>query len=207
MQHKIFINETPLFLTNTEGVEVAWKNDDKSLIANYLGKQKFLFNYIDLLEKSRRYDRVVLVFDDVEKLWLDFQDIFKIIEAAGGVVFNLKKETLLIFRRAFWDLPKGKIDDGETPEVAAVREIEEETGLTEVELGAFICHTFHTYELKGKRILKKTWWYAMSTPEIALTPQTSEDIEEAVWVELQSFLNASPTVYGSILDVLGSVTK
>lgn len=207
MIYKIFINETPLFLTNTEGVLQEWKDDNKSLISNYLGKKKFLHPIIDMLEKTKKHSRVVLLSDDVDKLWHDFQDIFKIIEAAGGVVKNDKNEVLMIFRRDNWDLPKGKIDKGETPEIAAVREIQEETGLNEVKLGDFICHTYHTYEMKGKRILKKTWWYTMSTPEIALTPQTTEDIEEAIWVELASFLDTKPTIYGSILDVLGCVTK
>ncbi len=207
MIYKIFINETPLFLTNTEGVPDAWKNDDKTLISNYLGKKKFLHPIIDLLEKSKKYNRVVVCSNDLDQLWADFQAIYKIIGAAGGVVKNEKNDVLMIFRRDSWDLPKGKIDDGESPEEAAVREIQEETGLNDVKLGELICYTYHTYNMKGKRILKKTWWYAMSTFETALTPQTSEDIEQAIWVELTTFLNTKPTIYGSILDVLGFVTK
>lgn len=207
MIYKIFINETPLFLTNTEGVLDVWKNDDKSLVTSYLGKKKLLHPIIDLLEKSKKYNQIVLHTDNLDQLWNDFQSIYKIIEAAGGVVKNTKNDVLIIFRRDNWDLPKGKIDRGESPEQAAVREIQEETGLKKVELGDFLCHTYHTYEMKGKRILKKTWWYTMSTPEMTLTPQTSEDIEQAVWVELASFLDTKPTIYGSILDVLGCVTK
>ncbi len=207
MIYKIFINETPLFLTNTEGVLDSWKNDDKTLISNYLGKKKFLHPIIDLLEKSQKFNRVVLYSADVEKLWSDFQAIYEIIEAAGGVVKNDKGEVLMIFRRKSWDLPKGKIDQGELPQEAAVREIQEETGLHDVKLGELICYTYHTYDMKGKRILKKTWWYAMLTSETALVPQTSEDIEQAIWVELTSFLNAQPTIFGSILDVLSIVTK
>lgn len=207
MIYKIFINETPLFLTNTEGVLEEWKNDNKTLITNYLGKKKFLHPIIDLLEKSKKYNRVVVCSSNLELLWHDFKSIYKIIEAAGGVVKNEKNEVLMIFRRDSWDLPKGKIDDGESPEAAAVREIQEETGLNNVKLGELICYTYHTYDMKGKRILKKTWWYAMSTSETALTPQTSEDIEQAIWVELTTFLDTKPTLYGSILDVLGFVTK
>jgi 8-oxo-dGTP pyrophosphatase MutT (NUDIX family) len=207
MIYKIFINETPVFLTNTEGVLPEWKNDAQSLISNYLGKKKFLHPIIDVLEKTKKYHRIVVVSSDLDKLWHDFQALFKHIEAAGGVVTNTKNEVLMIFRRNSWDLPKGKIDEGESPEEAAVREIQEETGLNDVKLGDFICHTYHTYTMKGKRILKKTWWYTMTTPEMTLIPQTSEDIEQAVWVDLQNFLNAKHTVYGSILDVLRLVTK
>ena len=207
MIYKIFINETPLFLTNTEGVLEEWKNDSKTLVSNYLGKMKFLYPIIDLLEKSNKFDRVVITSNDLDLLWHDFQNIYKIIGAAGGVVKNTENEVLMIFRRNSWDLPKGKIEDEELPEEAAVREIQEETGLNEVELGDFLCFTYHTYMMKEKRILKKTWWYEMKTPEMTLVPQTSEDIEQAIWVELHSFLNTNPTIYGSILDVLSCVTK
>ena len=119
--YKVFINETPLIFTNTEGVLPEWKNDDNVLTTKYLGKKKFLHNYIDLLEKSNKYHQVVIFSDDLKALWSDFSSIFKVIEAAGGVVFNEKEEVLVIFRREFWDLPKGKIDKGESPEEAAVR--------------------------------------------------------------------------------------
>jgi mutator protein MutT len=200
--YKIYINETPLILTNTEGVLPEWKTDANALVARYLGKVKFLHNYIDLLEKNQKYSRVVLYTTDVEKLWTDFQGIYKPIEAAGGVVFNENGELLVIFRRDFWDLPKGKIDKGETPEQAAIREVQEETGLDKVDLSKHIIDTFHTYTHKDKRILKKTYWYAMKTSEKKLIPQVTEDIEKAEWVKLAEFLADSPIIYASILNVL-----
>jgi 8-oxo-dGTP pyrophosphatase MutT (NUDIX family) len=202
--YKVFINNKPLIFSDASQM---WEKTDRLLIAHYAGKQKFLYSYIDTLEKSPHYDGIILLSANVEKMWADFQDIFKIIEAAGGVVFNEKKEALLIYRLKTWDLPKGKIDKGETPEIAAVREIQEETGLNVVELGDLLCHTYHTYEQKGKRILKKTYWYVMTTTEEKLTPQYSEDIELAEWHNLTDFLQAKRTIYPSILEVLGAVTK
>jgi ADP-ribose pyrophosphatase YjhB (NUDIX family) len=52
----------------------------------------------------------------------------KIVMAAGGLVENEHGEILLIYRKKHWDLPKGKLDAGETLEECAVREVEEETG-------------------------------------------------------------------------------
>jgi ADP-ribose pyrophosphatase YjhB (NUDIX family) len=207
MQYTIYINQVPLILTNTEGVKNEWKNDPQTLVAVYTGKQKSLYNYIDPLEKGSQYNRIVIVSNQSEKLWKDYQDIYKIIEAAGGVVTNSEGDVLLIYRLQTWDLPKGKIDKGETPEVAAVREVEEETGLTEIQLGDFIGHTYHTYEQKGKRILKKTHWYKMQTTQKALVPQTSEDIEIAEWVNLTNFLQTKPNLYGSIFDVLMAIAS
>jgi 8-oxo-dGTP pyrophosphatase MutT (NUDIX family) len=202
--YKVFINNKPLVLTNSANKE---QESDKILVAKYLGKGKFLFHFIDTLEKSPHYEGITLVSENVEKLWADFQGIYKIIEAAGGVVFNAKGEVLMIYRLKTWDLPKGKIDKGETPEIAAVREIQEETGLDVVELGDFICHTYHTYEHKGKRVLKKTHWFTMQTAEEKLTPQYSEDIELAEWRDLSAFIQTKPPIYPSILEVLSAVTK
>ena len=205
---KIFINETPLILTNTEGVTPEMRSDSKALITKYLGRIKFLHNYIDLLEKSKQYSQVVIFSDDLDKLWADFQGIYKHIEAAGGVVYNQKEEVLFIFRRDFWDLPKGKIDKGETPEVAAIREIQEETGLNIVTFRHKKAYnTYHTYIHKEKRVLKKTHWFKMTTAEEKLTPQYSEDIEQAEWHDLTKFLQVKRTIYPSILDVLAAVTK
>ena len=106
-----------------------------------------------------------------------------IIEAAGGLVFNEKNELLMIFRRGFWDLPKGKVDEGETLEECAVREVQEETGLHNIKLGEFLNTTYHTYTLNNQSILKPSHWYKMEHwgNEI-LIPQTEEDISEIKWV-------------------------
>lgn len=106
-----------------------------------------------------------------------------IIEAAGGLVFNEQKELLMIFRRGFWDLPKGKVDEGETHDQCAVREVMEETGLQHIQLIEFLTTTYHTYQQNGETILKPSHWFKMmcSLAE-TLVPQTEEDITEIKWV-------------------------
>lgn len=201
--YKIFINETPLLLISPSDVEKYGPASDTVLILRHSGKRKFLLNIIDQLEKSRRFERIVVFDPDAEKLRSQFREIFKPIEAAGGLVFNPEGKVLSIYRRQFWDLPKGKIDPGETPEKAAVREVQEETGIHEITLGAHLVNTFHTYRTKKNRILKKTFWYRMETPETELTPQTEEDIEEATWKSLDE-LSGMPKgkFYNSLREVL-----
>ncbi len=200
----IFINLARLTLTN----DIAQlQSAEHTLHINYLGKPKFLHHYIDLLEKSPEYKSVVVYSDNLEKLIADFTSLYKTIEAAGGLVFNEKKEVLVMFRRGSWDLPKGKIDDGETPEIAAVREVQEETGLKDVTLDSFFRNTYHTYPLKGKRILKRTYWYLMHTTETKLTPQTEEDIEIVEFVEKYHFLATQKNVYGNILELLQALEQ
>ena len=204
--YKIYINETPLLLTSNADVMQFGPASEKILILRYAGKKKFLLNVVNQLESTNRFEKVVVFHHDLEELWAVFCKIFKIIEAAGGVVFNKKKEVLLIHRRGYWDLPKGKIDPGELPEEASIREVQEETGLSQITLGAHLANTWHTYRKKGKRILKKTYWYEMATEQIALSPQTEEDIELAVWKNLHEYFARPDRVYGNVLDVLRRVS-
>lgn len=123
----------------------------------------------------------------------------KIIMAAGGVVENEKGELLLIYRKKHWDLPKGKLDEGESIEQCAVREVEEETGLKNVQLGPFIELTLHQYEENGELVTKKTAWYRMKgSSSDQLTPQTEEQIEDIRWVkpaELEPYIeNTYPNI-------------
>jgi len=124
-----------------------------------------------------------------------------IIIAAGGLVQNCKGEILLIYRRGFWDLPKGKLDAGELIPECAVREVREETGIQTLELGPLICTTTHHYFDKwlNKDVVKHTHWYAMlSLEKEILVPQTEEDIEKIEWVPMeqlpQYLLETYPTI-------------
>lgn len=119
--------------------------------------------------------------------------------AAGGIVQNEEGKILFQFRRGKWDLPKGKLDAGETIEECAVREVEEETGLRNIELGELVGITNHNYIHKGEDIDKETHWFAMKVSGFqTLTPQTEEDILELRWVaenELRNYLsNTFPNI-------------
>lgn len=174
------------------------------LVARYAGKAKFLLNYIDLLEKgSPRVSEVTIFTQDVEKIWADFRGHYLIVEAAGGLVQNMLREWLLIYRREHWDLPKGKIDEGESPAEAALREVREETGLVDVDLGPSLGLTYHTYRAPdNRRVLKPTHWFRMRTDQLNLTPQTTEDIERAVWMSAEQFFSEKRPVYPNILELL-----
>ncbi|MFN5135598.1 MAG: NUDIX hydrolase [Chitinophagaceae bacterium] len=140
---------------------------------------------------------------DLEQLKKSFFKHFRSVTAAGGVVENEKGEILLIFRRGKWDLPKGKLDKGETIEQCAVREVMEETGLTNVELKEALTITYHTYDEFGKHILKDSHWYKMKiTGKQELKPQTEEDIAEIKWVKKKDLPSYFSNIFPSIKDVL-----
>ena len=119
---------------------------------------------------------------------------YQCIDAAGGVVTG-GRNLLMIYRRGFWDLPKGKIDPGETPEEAAFREVDEECGVQPESASSWHFVTFHLYRENHREVLKKTDWYHMAVSEKAvLVPQEEEDIEAVKWVDrmsLQHYLDQS----------------
>ncbi|HSK14095.1 MAG TPA: NUDIX domain-containing protein, partial [Phnomibacter sp.] len=132
---------------------------------------------------EREGTKAVIVLTNLpDHYWGIFQSHFTPITAGGGIVLNDLDETLFIYRRGKWDLPKGKLDEGETIEECALREVKEETGLKIVELISKVGNTYHTYHEKKKHILKTTVWFKMLAPgHQELRPQTEEDIEEMVW--------------------------
>jgi len=202
-KYKIYVNGRPVFLaTPDQASEIAIQADKNNFVAHYVGKKKLIMQFLDMLDKNKTVQAVVIYTDNLETLWADFQSCFKNLEAAGGYVQNQENQLLVFYRRSSWDMPKGKIDRGETPEAAAVREVQEETGLKKVTINGFLTHTWHTYVQKGQRILKKTWWYRMQTADRQLVPQTEEDIEEILWVVPASWIETEKTVYGSIRDVI-----
>jgi mutator protein MutT len=206
--YKIYINGTPLFLTSTKDFPSLKLEGDNFIKMRYIGKKKFLHNYLDLLEKNTSFDAIVLHSLDLEKLWEHFCSIFKIIEAAGGIVKNENEEVLMIYRMGYWDLPKGKIEKGESREEAAIREVQEETGIQSVDLQELIHTTYHTYKSKkGKKILKVSYWYTMETSDSDLIPQAEEGIEQAIFVKLGSFFSQPKKIYGNILDVVATYRK
>jgi 8-oxo-dGTP pyrophosphatase MutT (NUDIX family) len=126
-----------------------------------------------------------------------------LIKAAGGLVVNETGEVLFMFRRGKWDLPKGKLDPGETLETCALREVEEETGLSHLELIKFLLVTEHEYEERGLLILKKTHWYLINAMgNQKLVPQTEEDISELRWFGSVDFKIVARNTYPGILEVL-----
>lgn len=129
----------------------------------------------------------------------------KKIIAAGGLVMNDKKELLMIFRRGKWDLPKGKLDKDETIEACAVREVKEETGLKDVQLGAFIGKTIHEYadEYVTSDVLKETHWFKMDAPgNQKLIPQTEEGIEQIEWLAEEQVKEKLNNSYKNIIEII-----
>lgn len=146
--------------------------------------------------------KTIYVADPVNFLQ-DVDDSVQLIEAAGGFVVNPSHEALVIYRRGKWDLPKGKIDKGESIEEAAIREVEEECGIKDLVISKKLLVTYHCYQLKQQFVLKKTHWFWMDSNFAGtLVPQQEEGIWKAEWRSNTEIEDLFTNTYPSILEVL-----
>jgi len=154
-------------------------------------------------------DNKASIFDvkSEKELLKKFAD-HQFIEAAGGIV-QRENKFLFIKRNGFWDIPKGKLEKGESPEQGAVREIEEECGLIQPIIKRHLVDTWHTYEHKGKMVLKKTYWYWLAEGEkkMHLVPQIEEGITELGYFEKGKFELIKENTFLSIIVVMEELEK
>jgi 8-oxo-dGTP pyrophosphatase MutT (NUDIX family) len=167
-----------------------------------------ILQVVQILEKDFPKQMLSITMATKEKADIEekIKGQYKVIKAAGGVVVKDGK-WLFMYRRKKWDLPKGKLDKGEDSRTAAIREIEEETGVKSI-IKSKICTTWHTYTLNNNRILKRTKWYLCdSIDDSNMKPQAEEQIEKLDWYSPE---NAKPLLinsYSSIRFVLESLNK
>lgn len=154
------------------------------------------------LEEDDQLTAVYALCKDVDACFQSFAAQHQNIDAAGGLV---KKENAYLFIKRFgrWDLPKGKVEKGETLAEAAVREVEEECAVTELVCGQFIATTYHTYAFQGGRALKHSHWFEMFTQSNKpLTPQTEEGITVVRWMHKDELAEVYGNTYASIAALL-----
>jgi 8-oxo-dGTP pyrophosphatase MutT (NUDIX family) len=194
----ISIQNKPLFLVD----KITFEVDD------YLHRPTTIFldelnpaavkTILQEMENDRFYAGVFL-HHNLNELLNAFKEQLNVVPAAGGLVYTPQNDILLIHRLGRWDLPKGKLDDGETLEECAIREIEEETGANGLSIVQPLQVTYHTYHQKGKNNLKESHWFLIKAEEkTKLTPQTEEDVQQCIWVpisDIQPYVDGSfPTI-------------
>jgi 8-oxo-dGTP pyrophosphatase MutT (NUDIX family) len=202
MHIKIYFNDKPLFLTDeiTPDIEPYVHHDDAVFI------DEFSTPGVNSMIHEMRQKKVhagIFLHQPVKELEKAFRKKFNVVQAAGGLVLNDAGDVLMMLRRGKWDLPKGKLDPGESLETCAVREVEEETGLSKLTLEKPLVITYHTYDESGKHILKESHWYLIKAPgQQKLAPQLEEQITELKWVPATDVKQYMDNTFPSIVDVL-----
>ena len=166
-----------------------------------------LRNLVKSIAASEKTE-VYIWSSDLSKLWQSFKSIFRIIDAAGGAIKNTEGDLLMIYRYGHWDLPKGKIELGESKEEGALREVMEECGVDEPDITGVLPTTYHYYELEGEPILKRSFWFAMSLDKNSpLKPQLEEDISQVIWCDSAKVEELKDQSYGNIRLVLNALDE
>ena len=160
------------------------------------------------LEKENNIQNLILLNRNISQLWADFRTQFTEIRAAGGIVTDQTGRILVIKRLGFWDLPKGKVERRESLEEAAIREVEEECGISGVKIKNQLESSFHLYRspyLKSTNniVLKETSWFEMvyEGNEIPV-PQKQENIEEVRWMKRDELDVFFSNTYPNLIDLL-----
>lgn len=197
--YKVFYNDrTVFFMPGDHGIE-----DKPDNQIHFFKTKKLLKKIIQDFQENQSIKELYIIYADVELVFKKFKKLHKFIEAAGGLVKNQTGDLLVIHRRGKWDLPKGKMEKRETPEITAIREVKEECGLSNLTIMHPINKTYHTYKLGEKDILKKTYWFEMNfTGTQKPVPQTEEEITEVKWIKESDLYEVIQNTFPSIIDVL-----
>jgi 8-oxo-dGTP pyrophosphatase MutT (NUDIX family) len=194
-KYRIYINEKVILITDSQPKRVeSYEKIDADVF-----DLKIIYTWI-LAHHSRFF---YVPCHNAKALFKNITNSITVIEAAGGLVKNERNEYLFIYRNDKWDIPKGKIEKDERIKVAAVREVEEECGITVNKLGEKICKTYHVYLSRGEVVLKKTHWFEMSCKgQDKLKPQKEEGITDARWFKKGQIDTILANTFPSIVDVL-----
>ena len=196
--HRIYFEKRCIIICEPDDQALA----DPNAMEFHVGETVHIHSLVRMFEVQDTLSRIYIPSEDTQRTYRRLCAEFREVNAAGGLVSNRRGDFLLISRNGLWDLPKGHQEAGEDIEVTALREVQEETGVDQLQLRRLICITDHCYLRNDIWHLKHTWWYDMLyTDPTNLTPQREEDITKAAWVAKSSLPPFLKNTYPSILEV------
>jgi len=187
---KIFVGNKPIILTTT----VESEKDFKNYLIDSVDIHKVLYNL-----KKEKYKSIRLIGDNEKLLLKKFLKLLPNIVAGGGKVLNPEGKILFIFRNGKWDLPKGKAEYKETIDETALREVEEETGVSGLKITKPLDITYHIFKRNNQFYIKITYWFEMySEFDGELLPQEKEGITKVKWVSPKKLKKLKKNIYANI---------
>jgi ADP-ribose pyrophosphatase YjhB (NUDIX family) len=192
--YKVFVNDKPIILTSEISEDKLYKT--------------YPLKYVDLPKVVRDLKRgnnkgVYLYHKNKDKLLQKFLKKFPNVIAGGGKVYNDKGKVLFIFRNDKWDLPKGRVENNETIEEGAIREVEEETGVKNLSITKPLQTTYHIFKRNSRYKIKITYWFEMyTTYDGDLKPEESEGITKVKWLGKKKQAKALKNSYANIRELL-----
>ena len=206
--YKVFFNDREIAITGSWNAPIV---NETAISENMNSVEEVKSWFLDFA--ANQTDSAILLHPSPELFWKEmFLPVFSQIPAAGGVVIRNEK-LLFIFRNEKWDLPKGKIDDGETPKDAAIREVAEECGIKDHQITKALPSTFHIYQSPYKKtlgqwILKETFWFEMSySGSENGTPEIKENITAIRWFAKNEFNEVLTNTYENLKSVIFQYLK
>jgi 8-oxo-dGTP pyrophosphatase MutT (NUDIX family) len=199
---KIFAPEKIIYLIKDKKKFVEKKNTVLQVIESSADMRT---NYDELIDK-KSVKEIYFYNENEEQLFAYFSKLFKVIDAAGGLVKNKNTQWLFIYRHNKWDLPKGKLEKNEAITDAAIREVEEECGIKGLSIVKQIPSTYHIYFINSKAVLKRTYWFEMNcTDQSPLVPQLEEGITDVKWLSKNELKKVWDNTYESVRDVMNLI--
>jgi len=198
MIYKIYFNHRQICITDQDAGNVPQSEEGLIVCKN----TKSFDNVYNEFMNNQEIEAIHVLFQEPKLLFKHLKKKYKVKKASGGAVINQKGELLVIKRNGIWDLPKGKIEKGESKKQAAIREVQEECGIEELQIVSKIAKTYHTYHFKNEDILKITYWYKMeySGNEVP-KPQTEEGITEIKWITKTEIDQLIENTYKNLINV------
>ena len=196
--YKIYINQNVLVISQLD-------NFSQEVLHNATNNSESAVLPISKNEILNIIGQKNIICANPTSVFNQIKEQFSLINAAGGLVKNSQSEYLFIFRRGKWDLPKGKLDEGEDFETAAIREVQEECGISHIELGDLYHMSYHIYEENSDWVLKQTNWYLMISDDKNLIPQLAEGITQTAWLSTNQFEKVRENTYASIDEIISKL--
>lgn len=210
---QLFLYDIPVYFVQTLARDTIYTAYLECLSNKLISRKTFLHtDHILIKTNETGFKQILLHFPELFStkpqsitVWLEegfsidklLGQHFKILRAAGGIV-RQGKHILMIYRLCKWDLPKGSIEVGEEPAIAAVREIAEECEVQAVPISK-LCLTGHNYMQNTIPCLKETTWYILDClSDIAMKPQREEGITQVAWITLDRLQETLAASYPSI---------